>query len=47
MDLLKKTINAFLKVNITDYKAYDLENTNPFYNYVIIAFLTTSKQMHF
>jgi len=38
MDLLKKTINAFLKVNITDYKAYDLENTNPFYNYVIIAF---------
>lgn len=38
MDLLKKTINAFLKANITDYKAYDLENTNPFYNYVIIAF---------
>ena len=26
MDLIKKTINALEKVNITDWKAYDLEN---------------------
>lgn len=37
MDLLKKTIKALKEVNITDYKSYDLEDTNPFYNYVIIA----------
>lgn len=37
MDLLKKTINSFNEVNITDYKAFDLENTNPFYNYVVVA----------
>ena len=40
MDLIKKTINALEKVNITDWKAYDLENGNPFYNYVIIATAT-------
>lgn len=37
MDLIKKTIKILEEVNITDWKAYDLENINPFYNYVIIA----------
>lgn len=37
MELINKTISVLEKVNITDWKAYDLENTNPFYNYVIIA----------
>lgn len=37
MDLLKKTVNALKEVKITDYKSFDLDNANPFYNYVIIA----------
>lgn len=41
MDLLKKTINALKEVNITDYNMYDFENTNPFYNYVVIASANT------
>ncbi len=37
MDLIKKTVSAIEKVNLKDYKIYDLENKNPFYNYVIVA----------
>lgn len=37
MDLVKKAFSALEDVNITDYKAFDFENTNPFYNYAIIA----------
>ena len=37
MDLITKAIKALEQVNITDFQAYDLESTNPFYNYVIVA----------
>lgn len=37
MDLIIKAIKALEQVNITDIQSYDLESTNPFYNYVIVA----------
>lgn len=43
MNLIKKAFNAIEKVNLTDVKIYDLENKNPFYNYVVVA-TGTSRQ---
>lgn len=37
MDLINKAVNAIERVNLKDYKVYDLENKNPFYNYIIVA----------
>lgn len=37
MDLVNKAKTALEKVNLSDFKLFDLENKNPFYNYVIIA----------
>ena len=41
MDLLTKTLTAITRVNLVDLKLYDLENKNPFYNFVLVATGTT------
>lgn len=43
MNLLKKSLNAILKTNLVNLKVFDLEETNPFYNKVVIA-TSTSRQ---
>lgn len=42
--MLDKTLNTIGLVKLKDLRVFDLENTNPFYRYVIIGTAQTSRQ---
>ncbi|HHU80400.1 MAG TPA: ribosome silencing factor [Acholeplasmataceae bacterium] len=44
MELLKQVIKTIDKAVVQDLKVYDLENFTPYYDYVVICTVSTSRQ---
>lgn len=42
--MLEKALKAIEQVNLKDVRVFDLENKNPFYQYVIVATQSSNRQ---